>query len=156
MPIPPIRHRVTGACTLALAAAVAVMPCRRAAGNEAGYHGSTREYVRSLTDADPVSMANGNFSFRLPLLPLGGPAGLDLFLDYRSDRFRFGQGLPSTFWIGPWAYAATDFGLQDGGVGANVCLPDGGQAAFRRNVAGEWELASATVMSFLVYAYRAL
>lgn len=134
-------------CFAPILACIVWLPGVLWAGPETGSAGRNRVAGQSLEAGDPVSAANGAFSFELPLLSLGGPMGLDFTLLYDQSAYNYaeiqsGLGLPAWgnqhFW---WTPAAIGHFWASYDQGMNVvCLPNCAQASFVLNNTGEFVL----------------
>ena len=111
--------------------------------SEGGLSGATRSYGKPLDVADPISAANGAYSFRMRPLELGGPFNLCFELFYRHDMYRW-AALPEPFWFSPFAEGHVGFKMGDD-LFATIYLPSGDQVSFQQEPSGAWRLTDPVV-----------
>lgn len=114
-----------------------------------GTANKNESYGTSATVGDPISAASGAYSFRMPLLRLGGPMHLDFELIYRSGfESLVGEiDMPAAFWWAP-NMCALYFGFATPTF--SVTLPEGDHIAFIDPATnGVWRLMSAADGGFL-------
>ena len=94
---------------------------------------------------DPVSAADGEYLFALPLLSLRGLMNLQFVLRYRSQYNRFFHYLPARFWWEPFSQGFAGI-MINGKEYGGVYLPNGDLVSFQKNASGAWELTDSTVV----------
>lgn len=111
-----------------------------------------RQPEAALKVGDPVSAANGAFSWELPLFNLGGPMDFQLGLRYQSDPAysyaRTPEGFPEhysgTYGGTVWAWTPAPLGMTYTPRGENLARfqPEAGVSVnFQTNELGQWELS---------------
>lgn len=106
--------------------------------HEGGTCGKTTTQGNSLEVADPISAANGAYSFSLPLLRLGGPMDIEFTFHYSGNIHNCAQGSfpereSKPFWWSP-RVRGTFVGIND------VRLENGDVVSFESDGEGGWVL----------------